>query len=149
MQQAIALAKQNVGQGGGPFGAVVVQNGNVLAASANSVVQQNDPTCHAEMNAIRQAAKAKGNWDLSDCEIYSSAEPCPMCLGAIYWARIKHLYFAATRMEAHNVGFSDANIYDEMAKDIDKRFLPTTHMQMQEASEPFEEWSRQPTKVAY
>ncbi len=107
MKLAIDLSIENIDKGGGPFGAVIVKDNKVIAASGNSVTNDLDPTAHAEVNAIRKAAKILGNFDLSGCEIYASCEPCPMCLGAIYWARIDKLYFANTKVDADKIGFSD------------------------------------------
>ena len=116
MKLAIDLSIENIDKGGGPFGAVIVKDNKVIAASGNSVTNDLDPTAHAEVNAIRKAAKVLGNFDLSGCEIYASCEPCPMCLGAIYWARINKLYFANTKVDADKIGFSDKFIYDEFEK---------------------------------
>jgi tRNA(Arg) A34 adenosine deaminase TadA len=114
MQRAIDLSRESVKSGGGPFGAVIVKNGNIIAEGSNGVTQNNDPTAHAEINAIRKAAQALQNFDLSGCEIYSSCEPCPMCLGAIYWARLDKLYFANTKEDAAKINFDDQFIYEEI-----------------------------------
>lgn len=115
MRRAIVLSVDNVRNGGGPFGAVITRNGEVVATGVNRVTANNDPTAHAEVSAIRNAAEALGTFDLSDCEIYTSCEPCPMCLGAIYWARLKKVYFANNKTDAKNIGFDDSFIYDELA----------------------------------
>lgn len=108
MRRAIALAVENVKQGGGPFGAVIARNGEIVAEGVNRVTMQHDPTAHAEVQAIRNACTKLGTFDLSGCDIYSSCEPCPMCLGAIYWAHLSHLYFAGTKTDAAEAGFDDA-----------------------------------------
>ena len=128
MQVAIDLSIQNIKQGGGPFGAVVVKNGEIIAAMANSVTNDNDPTAHAEVNAIRLAAKTLNTFDLSGCDMYASCEPCPMCLGAIYWSRIDNLYFANTKNDAKAIGFDDSFIYDEIERPYEKRKIKTTQM---------------------
>jgi len=116
MQKAIDLSITSVKNGGGPFGAVIVKDGKIIATNSNSVTIDNDPTAHAEVNAIRAAAKKLRTFDLSDCEIYSSCEPCPMCLGAIYWAKIDKLFFANTKADAKDIGFDDSFIYQEIEK---------------------------------
>jgi tRNA(Arg) A34 adenosine deaminase TadA len=146
---AIDLAKINIEKDGGPFGAVITRNGEIIAKSANSVTNDNDPTAHAEINAIRKAAKKLGTFDLSGCEIYSSCEPCPMCLGAIYWAKIDKLYFAATKVDAQNAGFSDKFIYDEIELQIDKRKLQTINILREDAQKVFELWTNKEDKTTY
>ena len=121
MREAIKLSAESVRSGGGPFGAVIVRNGEIIARGENRVTVCNDPTAHAEVSAIREAAARMGTYDLSGCEIYSSCEPCPMCLGAIYWARLDRLYYAGTRADAANVGFDDAHIYEELPLDPSPR----------------------------
>ncbi|MBQ1696201.1 MAG: nucleoside deaminase, partial [Bacteroidales bacterium] len=113
MRLAIEKSLESVDNGGGPFGAVVVKDGEVVAVASNSVTLDNDPTAHAEVNAIRMACKKLGTFDLSGCEIYASCEPCPMCLASIYWARIGKLYYANTKVDADKIGFSDSFIYEE------------------------------------
>jgi tRNA(Arg) A34 adenosine deaminase TadA len=114
MQRAIQLSIENIEKGGGPFGAIIVRDGEIIAESANSVTNDNDPTAHAEVNAIREACKKLSTYDLSGCQIFSSCEPCPMCLGAIYWARLDKLHFAASKNDAADSGFDDAFIYEEL-----------------------------------
>ena len=114
MREAIELSVKNIDNDGGPFGAVVVKDGEVVARGVNRVTASIDPTAHAEVSAIREAAKKLGTFDLSGCEIYSSCEPCPMCLGAIYWAHLDKLYYANTKLDAKNIGFDDSVIYDEI-----------------------------------
>lgn len=149
MQMAIDLSIANIDKGGGPFGAVIVKDGIVIAASGNSVTNDNDPTAHAEVNTIRAAAKKLGTFDLSGCEIFSSCEPCPMCLGAIYWARIDKLYFANTKKDADDIGFSDNFIYDELDKHYTERNLKTETMMREQALEAFKKWSLSESKTEY
>lgn len=149
MRMAIDLSIENIDKGGGPFGAVIVKDGVVIAASANSVTNDNDPTAHAEVNTIRAAAKKLGTFDLSGCEIYSSCEPCPMCLGAIYWARLDRLYFANTKTDADDIGFSDNFIYEELEKHYSERNLKTETMMRDEALEAFKKWSASENKTEY
>lgn len=141
MRMAIALSENNVKTGGGgPFGAVVVKNGAVIASSANRVIPENDPTAHAEISAIRLACKALDTYDLSGCEIYTSCEPCPMCLGAIYWARLDRIYYANTKADAADIGFDDNFIYDELGCDIHKRKIPAAQLLPDEALTVFKLW---------
>ena len=150
MQRAIALAVENVQSGGGgPFGAVVVRHGKILAEGANQVTSHNDPTAHAEVVALRRACQLVGHFELKDCEIYASCEPCPMCLGAIYWARVGHLYFAANRDDAASAGFDDSFIYDELSVPLVDRKIPTTEFLRDEALAAFRLWSKSSTKVLY
>ena len=115
MRQAIQLSLESVKHGGGPFGAVIVKEGKIIAEAANRVTLDNDPTAHAEVNAIRQAARSLGRFDLSGCDIYTSCEPCPMCLGAIYWAHLDHIYYGCNRRDAADAGFDDEFIYEELS----------------------------------
>ena len=149
LKQAIDISAKNIGQGGGPFGAVIVKDGEVIAATGNSVTNTNDPTAHAEVNAIRLAAKKLNTFDLSGCEIYSSCEPCPMCLGAIYWARIDKLYFAANKTDAKNAGFSDEFIYQEIDLPFEKRSLKTSQLMQDEAKKVFDSWADLENKIEY
>ncbi|HYK54848.1 MAG TPA: nucleoside deaminase, partial [Flavisolibacter sp.] len=136
MREAIQLSVDNVEQGkGGPFGAVIVKDGKIIAHGANEVTCTNDPTAHAEVVAIRNAGKALNSFDLTGCEIYASCEPCPMCLAAIYWARIDKLYFASTKQDAATSNFDDQLIYDELVKPIDERQLFTRQLLREEALE--------------
>ncbi|GAB2975551.1 nucleoside deaminase [Mucilaginibacter puniceus] len=142
MRMAIELAENNVTLGqGGPFGAVIVKDGMVLARSANKVVPSNDPTAHAEVLAIRLACQELNTFDLSGCEIYASCEPCPMCLGAIYWARIDKIHYANTKADAAAIGFDDAFIYEELDKPMNKRKLPIVQIMRDEAMNAFKLWS--------
>ncbi|HOE04294.1 MAG TPA: nucleoside deaminase [Bacteroidales bacterium] len=149
LKMAIQIATENINGGGGPFGAVIVKNNEVIATSGNSVSLDNDPTAHAEVNAIRKAAKKLGSFELTGCTIYSSCEPCPMCLGAIYWARIETLYFAATRDDAHRAGFSDAFIYNEINIPLSQRSVHTIHLPTDNALLPFITWDENESKTLY
>ena len=150
MRRAIALGAAHMRAGeGGPFGAVIVRDGKVIAEGSNKVTSSNDPTAHAEITAIRAACQALGSFSLDGCEIYSSCEPCPMCLGAIYWARLGALYFANTRADAAAVGFDDDHIYREIPKPLSQREIPTLRMRLPEAKELFDEWQAMPDKVMY
>ena len=143
------LSVDNVRNGGGPFGAVITRNGEVVATGVNRVTANNDPTAHAEVSAIRNAAEALGTFDLSDCEIYTSCEPCPMCLGAIYWARLKKVYFANNKTDAKNIGFDDSFIYDELALPRQERKLASEILLHDEAMEAFRLWDRKEDKIEY
>lgn len=149
MQRAIALAVENVRQGGGPFGAVIVRDGKILAEGVNRVTANHDPTAHAEVQAIRKAAALLQTFDLQGCDIYSSCEPCPMCLGAIYWAHLDHLYFAASKDDAAEVGFDDAFIYRELPLPIHERKLTTETLLEAEGKQPFDEWMANTDRVEY
>ncbi|GGH14910.1 nucleoside deaminase [Mucilaginibacter phyllosphaerae] len=150
MQMAIELSEYNVKQGlGGPFGAVIVKGGMVIARSANRVVPTNDPTAHAEVSVIRLACQELGTYNLEGCEIYTSCEPCPMCLGAIYWARIDKIYFANTKKDAADIGFDDHFIYDELALPMEKRKLPFVQMMHNEAFAIFKQWEISDEKDNY
>jgi guanine deaminase len=150
MQEAIRQAVENVRQGrGGPFGAVVVKDGSVIATGANSVTTTNDPTAHAEVIAIREACRALGTFQLTGCEIYTSCEPCPMCLGAIYWARPDRVYFAATASDAAEVGFDDSYIYEELKHPHGERKIPFEPMMHEAGLEPFREWAGNSNRIRY
>ena len=149
MRLAIEKSLQSIDNGGGPFGAVVVKDGEVIAAASNSVTIDNDPTAHAEVNAIRLACKKLGTFDLSGCDIYASCEPCPMCLAAIYWARIDRLYYANTKADADKIGFSDKFIYDEFAKPESERLIKTVTLLRNEAVKAFEKWDNKTDKKEY
>jgi guanine deaminase len=150
MKEAIIKAEENILTGqGGPFGAVVVRDGKIIASVGNQVTSTNDPTAHAEVVAIREACKTLDTFDLSGCEIYASCEPCPMCLGAIMWARIDKLYFAADRKDASRAGFDDEVFYTELALPVEKRSLKPTQMMREEANEVFERWIEDNTKIPY
>lgn len=150
MQRAIDLAIENVRSGhGGPFGAVIVRGSEIIAEGVNQVTSHNDPSAHAEIVAIRRACELTGHFELNNCEIYASCEPCPMCLGAIYWARLGRLYFAANRQDAAAIGFDDSLIYDEIALDFDQRQIPTLNLMREQGLEAFREWSQSATKIRY
>jgi tRNA(Arg) A34 adenosine deaminase TadA len=141
MRIAIELAEDNVKRGmGGPFGAVIVKDGMIIARSANRVVPTNDPTAHAEVSVIRLACQEMETYNLAGCEIYTSCEPCPMCLGAIYWARIDKIYYANTKADAAAIGFDDHFIYDELENPMDKRKLPFVQILRDEALTAFKLW---------
>lgn len=149
MKQAIALAKENIERGGGPFGAVIVKDGEVVATGCNRVTANDDPTAHAEVQAIRAACAKLGTFQLTGCEIYSSCEPCPMCLGAIYWARLSALYFAASKEDAARVGFSDAFIYKELPLEPSARSLSTRVLLSEQGAEVFRKWEEQTDRIDY
>ena len=150
MHRAIALATENVLAGrGGPFAALIVRDGEVIAEAANSVTTTNDPTAHGEINAIRKACAALSCFSLAGCEIYSSCEPCPMCLAAIYWARLDAVYYGCGQEDAAKAGFDDAFLYKEVSKPPEERSIPTIKMLGDEAWAAFATWMKAPTKVDY
>jgi len=150
MARAIALAIENVRSGrGGPFGAVIVKDGKIIAEGANSVTVTNDPTAHAEVVAIREACKKLGCFELRGCEIYASCEPCPMCLGAIYWARPDRVYFGGSATDAAEAGFDDSFIYREITQAYSARKIPMTQIMRDESLEAFRAWQRSANKTPY
>ena len=149
MRKAIALSVENIKKGGGPFGAVIVKDGKMIATGVNRVTANTDPTAHAEVNAIRKAAKKLGTFDLAGCDIYTSCEPCPMCLGAIYWAHLDKLYYGNTKVDAKNIGFDDSFIYDEIDLKPKDRKVTTTQLLQDEAILAFELWQKTDDKVKY
>lgn len=150
MRRAIALATENVVSGkGGPFGALVVRDGMILGEGANTVTATNDPTAHAEMNAIRAAARALNSFILAGCQIYTSCEPCPMCFAAAYWARIDAIYYAAASADAARAGFDDEFLYAELRKETKARALPETQLLREEAWASFAAWLASPGKIPY
>lgn len=150
LRRAIELATENVRLGhGGPFAAVVVRDGRIIGEGVNTVTATNDPTAHAEVNAIRAAAEAIGNFSLAGCELYTSCEPCPMCLAACYWARLSVIYFGATAADAAHAGFDDAYIYDEFKKSTEARSLPAVNLLRDEAWESFKAWIEAEKKTPY
>lgn len=150
LRQAIAEAVSGVrDKAGGPFGALVVKKGVVIGRGCNQVTSGNDPTAHAEVVAIRAACAALGSFQLQGCDVYASCEPCPMCLGALYWARPRAIYFAAGREDAAAAGFDDALIYQELSRPVEARQLPFVHTPVPEMGEPFALWKTLGTKVAY
>ncbi len=150
LQLAIELANQNVSQNnGGPYGAIIVKNGQVIAGSGNRVTSNLDPTAHAEIMAIREACQTLKDFDLSDCILYSSCEPCPMCLGAIYWARLAQVFYSSNRYDAAAAGFDDNFIYDEFEKQPQQRNLAMNQIRLASAQKPFDLWRSQQDKVLY
>ncbi|MBR6286728.1 MAG: xanthine phosphoribosyltransferase [Bacteroidaceae bacterium] len=149
MQQAIDLSVENVRQGGGPFGAVIVRDGKVISTGVNRVTINHDPTAHAEVQAIRNACQNIKNFKLDGCTIYTSCEPCPMCLSAIYWSGISKIYFGNTKQDAKVIDFDDQFIYDEIEKTTDNRRIPSIAMMRGEAQRAFEEWTNKTDKVEY
>lgn len=149
MREAIRLANESVKNGGGPFGAVVVKDGEIVAGSANSVTVDNDPTAHAEVNAIRKACRKLGTFDLTGCTIYTSCEPCPMCLGAIYWAHLDCIYYANNRKDAAEIDFDDDFIYKELEKPMPERSTPILPMLREEALPVFRMWAAKTDKTEY
>ena len=150
MERAIELAIENVNSGkGGPFGAVIVCDGKIIGQGTNVVTSTNDPTAHAEITAIREACRKLRSFQLSDCEIYTSCEPCPMCLGAIYWARISRIYFANAAADATKIGFDDSFIYKEIALPHGERQIPMSQMMREEALVAFRAWEEKADKIKY
>jgi guanine deaminase len=150
MQQAIALATENVVSGhGGPFGAVIVRDGEVIATGVNRVTANNDPTAHAEMMAIRTACEALKDFQLTGCEVYTSCEPCPMCLSALYWSRCDAIYFGNSAADAAAAGFDDSFLYAEVARPVEQRKIPTMRLLGEEAIESFNAWRAQTNKIEY
>ena len=149
MREAIRLSVESVAHGGGPFGAVIVKDGKIIAARSNSVTIDNDPTAHAEVNAIRQACRQLGTFDLDDCVIYTSCEPCPMCLGAIYWAGIDRIYYANTRQDAEKIDFDDNFIYEELSRPLSERDIPFIQLLRDEAQAAFKAWTEKDDRKEY
>lgn len=149
MRKAIALSKENVANGGGPFGAVIARDGEIIATGVNRVTSNHDATAHAEVSAIRNACAKLGTHDLSGCEIYSSCEPCPMCLGAIYWAHLDRLYYGNDKHDAANIGFDDSFIYDELELKPEQRRLASSRLLSEEALAAFRLWDEKPDKIEY
>lgn len=149
MRIAIRLSEENVAAGGGPFGAVIARDGRIIATGTNRVTSDCDPTAHAEVSAIRAAAKKLGTFDLSGCEIYTSCEPCPMCLGAIYWARLDRMYYGNDKHDAAKIGFDDAFIYEELELKPADRKLRSAVLLPEEAVKAFETWETKVDKVEY
>ena len=149
MTRAIELSIESVNIGGGPFGSIIVKDDKIIAEGSNEVTVINDPTAHGEIVAIRQACKSLSNFDLSGCELYSTCEPCPMCLSAIYWARIDKIYYANTRNDAKKIDFDDSLIYSELQKNLKKRKIPMVQMMRNAALKAFELWDKKADKVKY
>jgi tRNA(Arg) A34 adenosine deaminase TadA len=150
MERAIQLSLENVRAGlGGPFAALVVRDGDVLATGTNQVTTTQDPTAHAEIVAIRGACQAIHDFELRGCELYTTCEPCPMCMGAIYWARLAKVYYANTREDAARIGFDDSFIYDQLALPVESRKILMIQIMHEQALEAFREWEKSPTKIQY
>jgi guanine deaminase len=150
MRRALALAEQAVREGrGGPFGAVVVKDGEVVGEGANAVTSRNDPTAHAEVEAIRAAGRGLGSFVLAGCDLYTSCEPCPMCLAAAYWARLDRIFYANTRADAARIGFDDAVFYEELASPPELRRVPARRVELPEALAAFELWLAKPDRLLY
>lgn len=149
MARAVQLSIDNVRLGGGPFGAIVVKAQDIIGEGMNQVTATNDPTAHAEILAIREACRRLGTFELKDCEIYTSCEPCPMCMGAIYWARLKRVYFGANAVDAANAGFDDSFIYREMSKSLSARSIPMIPLMREQALTAFTLWQEKPDKIRY
>ena len=149
MKRAIELSVESVNHEGGPFGSVIVKDNKIIAEGSNKVTPTNDPTAHGEIVAIRNACKKLNNFTLNGCELYSSCEPCPMCLSAIYWSRISKIYFANTREDAQKIDFDDSLIYSELQKNINGRKIPMIQMMRNEALRAFELWDKKIDKVKY
>ena len=149
MREAIRLANESVKCGGGPFGAVVVKDGKIIGGKYNSVTIDKDPTAHAEVNAIREACRNLGTFDLSGCTIYASCEPCPMCLGAIYWSHLGRIFYGNNSRDARDIGFADDFIYEELAKEIKYRSVPMIPLLRDEAIRSFKLWSEKEDKTEY
>jgi tRNA(Arg) A34 adenosine deaminase TadA len=149
MKRAIELSIESVNKGGGPFGCVIVKDEKIISEGSNKVTSTNDPTAHGEIVAIREACKKINNFSLNGFKLYSTCEPCPMCLSAIYWARIDKIYYANTRKDAQKIDFDDSLIYSEFKKNIDKRKIPMIQMMRDEALKAFELWDKKKDKVKY
>ena len=149
MQKAIELSVENVKNGGGPFGAVIAREGKMIATGVNQVTKNNDPTAHAEIVAIRKAARKLGTFNLSGCEIFASCEPCPMCLSAIYWAHLDKIYYGNTKTNAKDIGFDDSFIYDELHLTQNDRKIKMQQLLPEEAIRAFEDWTNKEDAVKY
>jgi len=149
MMRAVELSMESVDKGTGPFGAVVVKDKKIISEGFNTVTLVKDPTTHAEIVAIRSACKVLNNFSLKGCELYTTCEPCPMCLSAIYWARIDKIYYANTRDDAQKIDFSDAQIYEELNKPIKERKIPMQQMMREEALKAFKKWDKKVDKIKY
>lgn len=149
MQKAIELSIKNINNNGGPFGCVIVKNNKIISEGVNGVTQNNDPTAHAEIVAIRNACTELNTFDLSGCEMYTSCEPCPMCLSAIYWSHIDRIYYGNTRIEAANIGFDDNHIYEELNKELSTRLIPMEQINKNDAIKAFEKWELKVDKKKY
>lgn len=149
MRKAIALSIENIKNGGGPFGAVIVKDGEIISTGVNRVTANTDPTAHAEVNAIREASLKLGTFDLAGCDIYTSCEPCPMCLGAVYWAHLDKMYYGNTKTDAKEIGFDDSFIYEELELKPEHRRVKTTQLLPNEAIVAFQAWTQAEDKIEY
>lgn len=149
MTMAAELAERNIDEGGGPFGAVIVRDGEVIATGVNRVTASNDPTAHAEVNAIRNACSKEQTFNLSGCVVYTSCEPCPMCLSALYWAGVSRIYYGNTQDDADAINFSDRFIYQELEKPKIERMIPCIKMDSSRTIKAFEKWTQKEDKVEY
>ena len=149
MQRAIELSIESAKSKGGPFGCVIVKNNKIIAEGSNKVTMNNDPTAHGEIVAIRAACQKLNTFNLSECDLYSSCEPCPMCLSAIYWSRIENIFYANTRIDAKSIDFDDSFIYSEINKDLENRKIKTHQMHRDEALEAFKIWKNKEDKIKY
>ena len=149
MRKAIDLSVENVKKGGGPFGAVIAKDGEIIATGVNRVTKNHDPTAHAEITTIRKAARKMKTFDLSGCDIYTSCEPCPMCLSAIYWAHLDKIYYGNTKTDAKEIGFNDSFIYDELNLKPDERTISMKQLLPEEAIRAFEAWTNKEDKTVY
>lgn len=149
MKLAAKLSYDNIDNGGGPFGAVIVDGDKVISTGVNTVTLDNDPTAHAEVNAIRAACKSTGTFKLKGCTVYSSCEPCPMCLSALYWAGVRKIYFGNTKEDAANIDFSDKFIYEEIDRQPEERMIPCVHVANTDTIKAFEKWANSDTVVKY
>lgn len=149
MRHAIRLSIENVDRGGGPFAAVIACDGEIIASGVNTVAGDNDPTAHAEVNAIRKACSETGDFQLNGCTLYTTCEPCPMCLGAVYWSGISEVYYGNSREDAAQYGFRDEHIYEEIERPLDKRQLDFTRILETEAVEAFNLWDQKSDKIQY
>ena len=149
MRQAISLSIENVENGGGPFAAVIAREGEIVATGVNTVADDNDPTAHAEVNAIRAATRKLGRFHLDDCTLFTTCEPCPMCLGAVYWAGLREIYYGNSREDAARYGFQDEHIYEELERPLDQRQLNFSRLLGPEALEAFNLWDQKSDKILY
>ena len=149
MARAVQLAQDSVAEGGGPFGAVIVKDNEIIAEAANRVVLDSDPTAHAEVGAIRAAARKLSSHVLEGCVVYSSCEPCPMCLGALFWSRVDRVYFGATRVDAAKAGFDDDALYNELVLPLDQRAMPISQMDREQALSAFDAWRTHANRTPY
>ncbi|PCI30676.1 tRNA-specific adenosine deaminase [Candidatus Kaiserbacteria bacterium] len=149
LNEAIDISVQSIKDGGGPFGAVIVKDGEIIARGSNGVTKDTDSTAHAEIVAIREACKALNSFQLTGCTLYSSTEPCPMCLGAVYWARFDSVYFSSTKEDAANYGFDDSFIYEEISKEGGSRSIPFIKLEVENSLRAYTDWEEKEDKIHY